>query len=195
MSNKQKETPSQTAGPFLHIGMVPTAAGRGMEKMADPTLLSEPNSMGERIRIEGEIVDGTGAMVKDALVEIWQADTSGRYDGNSFHGWARSVTDFSTGRFFFETVKPGVTPFHDGRPQAPHILLSIFARGINLHLQTRMYFSDEASANATDPILQMLGESDLVATLIGQRDDGGDMPVYRFRICLQGDHETVFFDV
>ena len=148
--------------------------------------------LGERIRIEGMIRDGAGALVKDAMIEIWQADANGQYGSNDFTGWGRAATDFETGLFVFETIKPGLTPYRDGRSQAPHISLSIFARGINIHLQTRLYFSDEAAANAADPVLQLVGQPELVATLIAQRDT--DRPLYRFNIHLQGDRETVFFD-
>lgn len=187
-----KETPSQTAGPFVHIGLMPAVAGLGTKHPGSTNILAREGTLGERIRIEGQIYDGAGALVKDALVELWQADANGRYGANDFSGFGRAATDFDTGLFWFETVKPGGTPYRDGRPQAPHIALSIFARGINIHLQTRLYFSDEAEANAKDPVLQLVGEPGLVATLIAQRDPG--RPLYRFGIHLQGDRETVFFD-
>src|SRR6185503_3550475 len=138
---KLKETPSQTAGPFVHIGTVPAMAGLRSEQEPQ-NILAGDDSLSRRIRIEGQIHDGAGALVKDAIVEIWQADANGRFGSNAFLGWGRAATDFETGRFVFETVKPGSTPFHDGRKQAPHVSLAIFARGINIHLQTRMYFPD-----------------------------------------------------
>lgn len=187
-----RETPSQTAGPFVHIGTMPAAAGLKTKHPGPGNILARDGILGERIRIEGLIYDGAGALVKDALVEIWQADANGQYGSNDFTGFGRAATDFETGLFFFETVKPGATPYRDGRMQAPHVTLSIFARGINIHLQTRLYFSDEAEANAADPVLQLIGAPDLVATLIARRDPGP--PLYRFDIHLQGDRETVFFD-
>jgi protocatechuate 3,4-dioxygenase alpha subunit len=187
-----KETPSQTAGPFVHIGTMPAAAGLKTKHPGLGNILARDGSLGERIRIEGLIYDGAGALVKDALVEIWQANANGQYGSNDFTGFGRAATDFETGLFFFETVKPGATPYRDGRMQAPHVTLTIFARGINIHLQTRLYFSDEAKANADDPVLQLVGAPELVATLIAKRD--ADRLLYRFDIHLQGDRETVFFD-
>ena len=187
-----KETPSQTAGPFVHIGTMPAVAGLKTKHPGPDNILARDGTLGECIRIEGLIYDGAGALVKDALVEIWQANANGRYGSNDFSGFGRAATDFESGLFFFETVKPGATPYCDGRMQAPHISLSIFARGINLHLQTRLYFSDEAVANAKDPVLQLVGTPDRVATLIALRDPS--RPLYRFEVYLQGDRETVFFD-
>ncbi len=195
MGARRRETPSQTAGPFLHIGMVPAMAGLQTDKSEPQNLLADDATLGARIRIEGQIHDGAGALVKDAMVEIWQANASGLYGSNDFLGWGRAATDFATGQFFFETIKPGASPFHDGRPQSPHVSFTLFARGINLHLQTRMYFADEAAANAADPILQMVKDPKLIDTLMGHLEPGGPVPVYRFDIHLQGDQETVFFDV
>lgn len=192
---KLKETPSQTAGPFLHIGTLPAIAGLRASRPERQNILAGDGTLGQRIRIEGVIHDGSGALVKDAMVEIWQANANGQYGGNEFLGWGRAATDFDSGLFVFETIKPGVTAFHDGRAQAPHISVSIFARGINIHLQTRLYFSDEAAANAADPVLQLVGAPELVATLIAGKMEGGGVPTYRFDIRLQGDGETVFFDV
>lgn len=187
-----KETPSQTAGPFVHIGLLPAIAGLTTQHPGPHNVLARASALGERIRIEGRIHDGAGALVKDALVELWQADANGQYGANDFMGFGRAATDFETGLFFFETIKPGRVPYRDGRMQAPHVSLSVFARGINIHLQTRLYFSDETAANAKDPVLQLVGTPDLVATLIAPRD--ASRPLYRFDIHLQGDRETVFFD-
>jgi protocatechuate 3,4-dioxygenase alpha subunit len=187
-----KETPSQTAGPFVHIGTMPAIAGLKTKHPGSGNVLAHDGTLGERIRIEGLIYDGAGALVKDALVEIWQANANGQYGSNDFSGFGRAATDFESGLFWFETIKPGATPYRDGRKQAPHVSLAIFARGINIHQQTRLYFSDEAAANAKDPVLQLVGAPDLVATLIAQRDPS--RPLYRFDIHLQGDRETVFFD-
>ena len=187
---KLKETPSQTAGPFVHIGTLPEIAGL-RANAAEQNRLAGDGTLGERIRIHGTITDGAGELVKDAMVEIWQADANGQYGSNAFLGWGRAATDFATGQFTFETIKPGPTPFHDGRRQAPHVSFAIFARGINVHLQTRMYFPDEAAANEADPVLQLIGDAGRAATLIAQADGA---LAYRFDIRLQGERETVFFD-
>ena len=128
---------------------MPAVAGLKTKHPGPDNILARDGTLGERIRIEGLIYDGAGALVKDALVEIWQANANGQYGSNDFTGFGRAATDFETGLFFFETVKPGETPYRDGRMQAPHVTLSIFARGINIHLQTRLYFSDEARPTPT----------------------------------------------
>ena len=189
-----KETPSQTAGPFLHIGTLPAVAGLRVSQPERQNILAGSGTLGERIRIEGRIYDGAGALVKDAMVEIWQANANGQYGSNEFRGWGRAATDFESGLFWFETIKPGSVPFRDGRPQASHVSLSIFARGINIHLQTRMYFPDEAAANAVDPALKAVGDPRLIETLIASKETRGTETVYRFDIHLQGERETVFFD-
>jgi protocatechuate 3,4-dioxygenase, alpha subunit len=189
-----KETPSQTAGPFVHIGTVPAAAGLKTRSQERLNILAGAGTVGERIVIEGIIHDGAGAPVTDAMIEIWQADSEGRYGSGVFSGWGRAVADFETGLFRFETIKPGTVPFRDGRPQAPHITFSIFARGINVHLQTRMYFPEEAAANAADPALKAVGNPALTETLVARRETRGNEAIYRFDIHLQGERETVFFD-
>lgn len=186
-----KETPSQTAGPFIHIGTLPEIAGLRSGAAEQQNKLAGGNTLGQRIRIHGVIFDGAGDPVTDALVEIWQANANGQYGSNEFLGWGRAAADFTTGEFAFETIKPGSTSFHDGRGQAPYISFAIFARGINVHLQTRMYFPEEAVANATDPVLQLVGDPELKATLIAQSEADH---AYRFDIRLQGERETVFFD-
>jgi protocatechuate 3,4-dioxygenase alpha subunit len=191
---KFKETPSQTAGPFVHIGTLPAFAGLRADTPERQNNLVGDGTLGQRIRILGVIHDGAGELVKDAMIEIWQANANGQYGSNEFLGWGRAATDFETGQFVFESIKPGPTLFHDGRQQAPHIAFAIFARGINLHLQTRMYFPDEAAANAADPVLQLVDQPELAATLIALDEADGDLPTYRFEICLQGERETVFFD-
>jgi protocatechuate 3,4-dioxygenase alpha subunit len=191
--SRLKETPSQTAGPFVHIGTVPAAAGLRIRSDERLNILAGTGAPGERITIEGIIHDGSGKPVTDAMIEIWQADGEGRY-GAAFAGWGRAACDFETGLYRFETIKPGCVPFHDGRLQAPHVALSIFARGINIHLQTRMYFPEEAVANAADPALAAVGEPVRIETLIARRQDRGNELAYRFDIHLQGERETVFFD-
>ncbi len=191
---KLKETPSQTAGPFLHIGTLPTVAGLRVSQPERQNVLAGSRTLGGPIRIEGQIFDGAGALVKDAMVEIWQANANGQYGSNELRSWGRAATDFETGLFWFETIKPGSVSFRDGRPQAPHVSFSIFARGINIHLQTRMYFPDEAAANAVDPALKAVADPRLIETLIARKETRGADTVYRFDIRLQGERETVFFD-
>jgi protocatechuate 3,4-dioxygenase alpha subunit len=166
-------TPSQTVGPFFNIGL----PGEGHSE-----LVAEGG-----LRIEGVVYDGEGEPVVDALIEIWQADAAGRYpDGSSeFRGFGRSETD-EEGRFSFVTVKPGSC---DG-VQAPHISVAVFARGLLKHVPTRIYFPDESEANEADPVLSSV-DPELRPTLVAREDDD----VLRFDIRLQGDGETVFFDV
>jgi protocatechuate 3,4-dioxygenase alpha subunit len=189
-----RETPSQTAGPFVHIGTVPAAAGLRTRSQERLNVLANAATTGEQIAIEGVIHDGAGAPVTDAMLEIWQAGADGRYGAAGFPGWGRAVADFTTGLFRFETIKPGTTRARDGRPQAPHVSFSIFARGINIHLQTRMYFPEETAANKADPVLQAVAQPDLIATLVARREARPGPAVYRFDINLQGDRETVFLD-
>ena len=139
------------------------------------------------------------------LIEVWQANAAGIYASpadrrsdeveDGFRGWGRVISDFDTGLWTFDTVKPGVVPGRNGRPMAPHLNLWIVARGINIGLNTRMYFDDEAEANAKDPVLNLIEQADRRATLIARREMRDGKPVYRFDIRLQGEGETVFFDV
>lgn len=192
MKKTLKETPSQTAGPYVHIGTLPAVAGIDVPSH-DP-----PSSTGLKgdtpIIIKGTIRDGAGELVKDAMVEIWQAGADGSY-GPGRKGWARSHTDFETGEFRFETVKPSRTPAAGGtREQAPHITFMVFARGINLHLHTRIYFSDEEAANAIDPLLTAITEEERRKTLIA-RPDPETNNTWRFDVVVQGEGETVFLDI
>lgn len=199
--DRLKETPSQTAGPYVHIGCVPNFCE--ITGVYDEDLglrMVNDRTEGERIVIVGRVIDGADTPLKDALVEIWQADAAGLYNSPSemrgsadpnFPGWGRCPTDMNTGEFRFETVKPGRVPFKDGRMMAPHVTLWIVARGINIGLHTRMYFADEEEANAQDPVLARIEHRNRVPTLIAPRD--GD--TYRFDIHLQGEKETVFFDI
>ncbi len=186
-----KESPSQTAGPYVHIGLIPKQAGFDIFENDFGNVIE---GTGERIRIEGVVYDGAGTPLRDALVEIWQADKAGSYDNAKFRGWARAGSDFKTGEYVFETVKPGPVPGRDGGKMAPHVCFWIVARGINIGLSTRMYFSDEEAANADDPVLNRIEQKSRRATLIGQREDRGGQAVYRFDVRLQGEQETVFFD-
>ena len=191
-----ERTPSQTVGPYLHIGLVPSLYG-GREIFSP--VVADQGVAGTRIRIEGRIFDGDGNILPDAMVEIWQADAEGRYahpgDGrplksNSFRGFGRCPTD-KDGGFRFETVKPGPVPGPKGAQQAPHINVGVFARGVLKRLFTRIYFADEP-ANASDPILALV-PADRRATLIA-KPDPAKPGLYRFDIRLQGKDETVFFD-
>ena len=170
-------TPSQTVGPFFNIGLP-----------GDRTDVVPPGTEGA-VRVQGVVYDAEGPVV-DALIETWQAAPSGRYDEPGFAGFGRAETDAQDGSYAFTTVKPGPVPGPGGTLQAPHILMSVFARGLLRRLATRVYFEDEADANAADPVLAAVdpGRRD---TLIARRH--GD--TYRFDVRLQGDGETVFFDV
>ena len=205
----RRETASQTAGPYVHIGLAPQAAGFDIFENNFGSVLVADGTKGQRIRIEGRVFDGIGTVLKDVLIEIWQANGEGRYahpgdrqPGKSldpaFRGWGRSCTDFETGVYTFDTIKPGSVMGRDNRPMAPHINAWIVARGINLGLNTRIYFSDEAEANAKDPVLNVIEwearRKTLLAERLDRKGDGGAV-VYRFDIRLQGDGETVFFDV
>jgi protocatechuate 3,4-dioxygenase alpha subunit len=190
-----KETPSQTGGPYVHIGTMPAVAGLPVRSQETLSVLAGATTPGERIRIEGVVWDGSGHPVKDALVEIWQADSTGSHHADGFSGFGRAAADFATGEWSFETVKPGSLPWRDGRPQAPHVSILIFARGINIHLHTRMYFADESAANAEDPVLRSIEQVGRRATLVAERTRKNGLPTYRFDIRLQGDAETVFFDM
>jgi protocatechuate 3,4-dioxygenase alpha subunit len=193
-----KQTPSQTVGPFFAIGLTAPQYGYPHSAIASDDLADE-SVPGERIEIIGQVFDGGGVEVTDALIEIWQADSDGRYahpaDGlpanENFRGFGRCGTGTEAQNGFrFRTVKPGSV---DG-VQAPHINVIILMRGILTHAYTRLYFSDEAAANARDPVLLTVPE-DRRATLLARRDESSSTPRYRFDIRMQGDDETVFFDV
>jgi protocatechuate 3,4-dioxygenase alpha subunit len=196
-----KETPSQTAGPYVHIGCTPNFCDiTGVYETDLGTSMVNDKTLGERITIRGRVFDGTGTPLRDALLEIWQADSKGLYNSPSelrgtadpnFTGWGRCPTNMETAEYVFETVKPGQVPYKDGRPMAPHATLWIVARGINIGLQTRIYFDDEKDANEQDPILHRIEHRNRVPTLIAKRDGSN----YLFDIHLQGDRETIFFDV
>jgi protocatechuate 3,4-dioxygenase alpha subunit len=201
-----KETASQTAGPYVHIGLIPHQAGFEIfEKNFSNVLVTEATP-GERIRIEGRVIDGIGTPVRDALLEIWQANAAGRYNhpadrqeksaDPNFRGWGRAGSDFQSGLYAFDTIKPGPVAGRSGRGiMAPHINFWIVARGVNIGLNTRMYFADETEANAADPVLRLVEQEARRATLIAPRTMRDGVPVYTFDIKLQGDQETVFFDV
>ncbi|MGB6118726.1 MAG: protocatechuate 3,4-dioxygenase subunit alpha [Mesorhizobium sp.] len=199
--NRLKESASQTAGPYVHIGLTPNFSGIGGVYPTDlGATMTNAKTKGERITVKMRVIDGAQTPLKDALIEIWQADADGFYNSPSemrgtadpnFTGWGRKATDMTTGECVFETIRPGRVPFFDGRLMAPHITVWIVARGINIGLHTRMYFPEEEAANAADPILTRMEHQNRVPTLIARRD-GAD---YVFDIQLQGDNETVFFDI
>ncbi|MBK0325994.1 protocatechuate 3,4-dioxygenase subunit alpha [Rhodobacteraceae bacterium F11138] len=197
-----KETPSQTAGPYVHIGLAPGAAGFDIYDQELGKDIIGPHAKGERIRVEGLVIDGTGNPIKDVMLETWQANADGNYahpesgpveDG--FRGWGRIITDFKTGEWGFDTIKPGAVMGRDGRMMAPHISLWIVARGINIGLNTRLYFDDETEANAADPVLNLIEWENRRPTLVAKRTERDGRPVYRFDIRIQGEDETVFFDI
>ena len=200
-----KETASQTAGPYVHIGLAPKQAGFDIFEKNFSNVLAGPKTQGDRITIEGRVVDGSGTPLRDVLIELWQANAAGKYNhpadrqdkaiDATFRGWGRACSDFETGVWSFETIKPGAVEGRGGRAMAPHVNLWIVARGINIGLHTRMYFSDEAAANAADPVLNLIEWEVRRATLIGQREDRAGKVVYRFDVHLQGPQETVFFDI
>jgi protocatechuate 3,4-dioxygenase alpha subunit len=176
-------TASQTAGPYWHMIDFPEwadvlRAGSGNEAVA-----------GERIVLTGRITDGEGAPVGDALVEIWQAGPDGRYDG-TFQGFGRCASD-AHGEYRFVTLKPGPVPGRGNAMQAPHIQITIFARGLMQHVVTRAYFEGDA-LNATDPVLNLIKAPARRATLLAHPASAGQ---WRLDIRLQGEDETVFLDV
>ena len=187
-------TSSQTVGPFFSPALLREDARRNV--------LTRPDTVGERIRIEGCVLDGDGVPVPDALIEIWQANAQGRYNhaadqgaaqlDSSFLGFGRSGTA-EDGSYWFETIKPGLVPFDGERMQAPHICATVFSRGLLNHLVTRLYFEDEPG-NALDPVLQCV-PNDRRATLLARREARDTVVVYRFDIVLQGADETAFFNL
>ncbi|MBB4396255.1 protocatechuate 3,4-dioxygenase subunit alpha [Bradyrhizobium sp. ERR14] len=203
--NYLKETASQTAGPYVHIGLIPAMAGFDIFEKNFSNVLTTPNTEGERITLEGKVLDGTGTPLRDVLLEIWQANANGRYNHpadrsagaleQEFRGWGRAGSDFESGLVTFETIKPGAIVDEAGRTCAPHINVWIVARGINIGLNTRLYFSDEETANAADPVLNLIEQPSRRSTLVAKRSERGGKVVYSFTINLQGPEETVFFDV
>jgi protocatechuate 3,4-dioxygenase alpha subunit len=184
-----RESPSQTAGPYVHIGMTPSLEGISGPNVPDLGSGSIDAGVGSRITVGGTITDGTGAPLIDAVVELWQADADGTYR----NAWGRTACD-GKGAFQFDTVKPGRAVGPDGKPMAPHVSLWIVARGINVGLQTRLYFEDEAAANAEDYVLNRIMDPRRRLTLVATRADTDGRESYSLAIRLQGEDETVFFD-
>ncbi|MGB1033423.1 MAG: protocatechuate 3,4-dioxygenase subunit alpha [Primorskyibacter sp.] len=196
-----RESPSQTAGPYVHIGCTPNFTGIGIYGDDLGARMKIGPVQGTEITIKGIVFDGLDTPLRDVMIEIWQPDAAGLFPSANetrgtadpnFTGWGRAPGDMQTGEFRFDTVKPGAVPFPDGRMQAPHITAWIVARGINIGLHTRIYFEDEAQANATDPILTRLEHQSRVSTLLAKTQADGS---YRFDVHLQGPLETVFFDI
>lgn len=181
------QSPSQTVGPFFHNCLI-----RGGEN-----ILTVPQTQGQHIVIQGQVLDGDGQPVPDAMVEIWQADANGIFNhpedpkqvevDPSFQGFGRAETA-DNGRFTFHTIKPGII----SGEQTPYINVRIFARGMLIHAVTRIYFADEAG-NTSDALLNAVPE-ERRETLVATPEESPGFPTYRFNIHLQGEQETVFFD-
>jgi len=192
-----KQTPSQTVGPFFAYGLVPEQYSYDLKSLFTPDLVA-PHAAGEHITLIGNVYDGAGKPVNDAMIELLQADASGRYassqkdvDASGFRGFARVGTGTDPQlRYVVNTIKPGSA----SADEAPHIDVIVLMRGMLNHAYTRIYFEDEAEANKRDAVLADV-PAERRATLIAKREPGGSRPVYRFDIYMQGPQETVFFDV
>ncbi|MDR5645481.1 protocatechuate 3,4-dioxygenase subunit alpha [Burkholderia cenocepacia] len=192
-----RQTPSQTVGPFFAYGLVPQQYNYDLTSLFDGTV-AQPHAAGDHMMLVGRVYDGENRLIPDALIELVQADASGRYVRTAaeaaergFKGFARVGTGTDPQqRFVVETVKPGST----GADSAPHIDVIVLMRGMLLHAYTRIYFEEEAEANARDAVLQQV-PAERRATLLARRDPDAVRPVYRFDIHMQGPDETVFFDV
>ena len=215
-----RETASQTAGPYVHIGLALAAAGNPTRDEEVWNEMAKPEAEGELIEVVGTVIDGNGDLVRDAFIEAWQADSTGVYQREydlkkPFNSFGRTATTFEHGsEWTLKTVKPGrvqvggideehgaiddketdLAGARSSLRMAPHINLAIFARGINIHLQTRLYFDDEVEANAECPVLSRIESQSRRETLIAKREEAGGKVRYRFDIRLQGEGETVFFD-
>ncbi|MCI0918553.1 protocatechuate 3,4-dioxygenase subunit alpha [Pseudomonas stutzeri] len=193
------ETPSQTAGPYVHIGLALAAAGNPARELEIWNEMAKPDAAGEHILLVGQVFDGMGHLVRDSFLEFWQADHAGEYHSRfdpeqSFNSFGRTATTFDAGDWTIRTVKPGQVKNRTGELMAPHVNVSLFARGINIHLHTRIYFDDETEANVNDPVLNSIEWAKRRETLIARRCEVDGQPAYRFDIRLQGEGETVFFD-
>lgn len=196
-----KQTPSQTIGPFFAFGLIPKGYGYEYPGITSNVLATDATS-GEKIRLQGHIFDGEGAVVDDAMVEIWQTDADGRYvhpvgcggtahANGEFIGFGRTGTGANNAkRYTFDTIKPGAP----ADEQAPHINMIVFMRGLLVHVYTRVYFSDHAAENSNDRVLNRV-DAQRRNTLIAQRSESPAGIVYDFNVRMQGERETVFFDV
>ena len=194
-----KETPSQTAGPYVHIGLAPAAAGFDIYRRELGTQIAADDTPGPRVRITGRVIDGMGAPVKDVLIEIWQADANGIYPhpgdprhadaAPGFRGFARVIPDFDSGEFTIDTIKPGPVPMKGGAAAAPHLNLWLVARGSTWASRPALFRGrGQRGRSGAEPDRT----GDRRRTLIAERTADG---LYRFDIRLQGDNETVFLDV
>lgn len=194
--NSLVESASQTAGPYVHIGCMPSYAGNA--GAYDCEIGESPiaeGAKGEIIEITGEVIDGTAWALRDAMLESWQPDAAGKFPGQpgadpNVSGFCRFAVDPDSGKFTLRTVKPGAVTTRNGAMQAPHISLWIVARGINIGLQTRIYFEDED--NSGDPLLARIEQKNRLGTLVAKKSGPGQ---YAFDVVLQGDRETVFLDI
>lgn len=194
---KLKQTPSQTVGPYFAYGLCPEQYNFDFKSLFTPAV-ADHGAAGEHITIVGQVFDGDGQVIGDTMLEVSQVDSQGRYPGSraevaasGFRGFARVGTGTDPQkRFIVETVKPGRASANE----APHLNVVVTMRGILLHTFTRIYFDDEAAANQSDPVLASV-PADRRATLIARREPGTSKTVYRFDIHMQGEQETVFFDL
>lgn len=191
-SNKLTQTPSMTVGPYFSYGLTPEQGGYDLKSITSP-IMRRDDTMGEKITLRGKIYDGNGDIIPDAMIEIWQADADGNYispnttpSEDIFTGFGRCDGETNS-EYYFETIKPGSI----GKEHAPHINMIVFMRGMLSHAFTRIYFEDEMSANEQDAVYCSVPE-DRRATLIAKKDQDGN---YQFDLHMQGDNETVFFDV
>lgn len=190
--NKLKQTPSQTVGPYFSYGLTPEQGDYDLKSIASPNMTKE-DTPGEHITLHGNIYDGNGEIIADAMIEIWQANAEGQYldrgtapTDDIFTGFGRCDAQIDN-KFHFKTIKPG--PIADGH--APHINMIVFMRGMLSHAFTRVYFDDEMNLNEQDAVFCSVPE-DRRHTLIAKKDEDGH---YQFDLHMQGDNETVFFDV
>ncbi|GHB10121.1 protocatechuate 3,4-dioxygenase subunit alpha [Modicisalibacter luteus] len=196
-----RETASQTAGPYVHIGLALSIAGLPPRKEEIWNRMATSEADGQLIEVVGTVIDGNGDLVRDTFIEAWQADANGEYQCDydlerPFNSFGRTATTVeSGGEWSLTTVKPGIVKAANGKPMAPHINLAVFARGINMQLNTRMYFEDEAEVNVACPIFNAVESEARRRTLLARREEGeGGKVRYRFDIRLRGEGETVFFD-
>lgn len=194
-----RQTPSQTVGPYFAYGLAPEQYGYPFLTSLVGARMADEHVPGTRMRLSGRVLDGEGVTVPDAMIEVWQADSEGRYAHPSdprgrnigFTGFGRCGTGTDAHhRFLFDTVKPGSA----GPEEAPHLTLIVFMRGLLTHAYTRVYFPDEVEANAADPVLRAVPEGRR-HTLIAEKHEGPTGLEYRFDIHMQGARETVFFDL
>jgi protocatechuate 3,4-dioxygenase alpha subunit len=192
-----KHTPSQTVGPYFAYGLCPEQYNFDLKSLFTASV-ADYEAAGEHISIVGQVFDGDGNVIGDAMIEVSQVDSQGRYpasraevEASGFRGFARVGTGTDPQkRFIVETIKPG----RASADEAPHLNVIVTMRGMLLHTFTRIYFDDEAAANERDAVLGLV-PAERRATLIARREPGTSKTVYRFDIRMQGEQETVFFDL